>query len=152
MHFCTVKVNSRVMICTLSSTNWKHASELSTLRRFELIWKDWDKSAPINIVIIIINGVMAGGSIGRESDLRSKGQRFKPRQEHKNKFWEIFRVKYILYWHDSLSTCPTPVCMHTHKNDHVRTLKILYVVHVRVWWITERLGSAALAGAVTLLH
>ena len=26
---------------------------------------------------------------------------------------------------DSLSVCPTPVCIRTHKNDHVRTLKIL---------------------------
>ena len=27
---------------------------------------------------------------------------------------------------DSLSVCPTPVCVHTHTNDHVRTLKIPY--------------------------
>ena len=27
---------------------------------------------------------------------------------------------------DSLSVCPTPVCIRTHKNDHIRTLKILY--------------------------
>ena len=27
---------------------------------------------------------------------------------------------------DSLSVCPTPVCIPTHKNDHVRTLKILW--------------------------
>ena len=26
---------------------------------------------------------------------------------------------------DSLSVCPTPVCMRMHKNDHVRTLKIM---------------------------
>ena len=26
---------------------------------------------------------------------------------------------------DSLSVCPTPVCIRTHKNDHVRTIKIL---------------------------
>ena len=26
---------------------------------------------------------------------------------------------------DSLSVCPTPVCMRTHKNDHIHTLKIL---------------------------
>ena len=26
---------------------------------------------------------------------------------------------------DSLSVCPTPVCIRTHKNEHIRTLKIL---------------------------
>ena len=36
---------------------------------------------------------------------------------------------------DSLSVCPTPVCLRTHKNDHVRTLKIPQSMS-RVWWIT----------------
>ena len=26
---------------------------------------------------------------------------------------------------DSLSVCPTPVCIHTHMNDQLRTLKIM---------------------------
>ena len=40
MYFCTVNVNSRVMICTLSSAHWQQASKLSALRCFELIWTD----------------------------------------------------------------------------------------------------------------
>ena len=36
----------RAMICTLlSSAHWQQASKLSALRRFESIWKDWDKCA-----------------------------------------------------------------------------------------------------------
>ena len=35
---------------------------------------------------------------------------------------EFFRVKKCA---DLLSVCPTPVCICTHKNDHVHTLKIL---------------------------
>ena len=47
---------------------------------------------------------------------------------------------------DSLSVCPSPVCIRTHKNDHVRTLKkILSVVkgNVRVRWIMETLKDPA---------
>ena len=52
----------------------------------------------------------------------------------------------------------TPVCIRTHKNDHARTLAIMYVVHVKVWCrITETqkdpactLGGAALVAAVAL--
>ena len=29
-----------------------------------------------------------------------------------------------------------PVCIRTHKNNHVRTLNIQYVVHVRARWVT----------------
>ena len=36
MYFCTVNVNSWVMICTLSSAHWQQA---------ELIWKDCEKCA-----------------------------------------------------------------------------------------------------------
>ena len=43
MYFCTVNVNSMLMICTSSSAHWQQASKLSALQRFELIWKDWDK-------------------------------------------------------------------------------------------------------------
>ena len=55
--------------------------------------------------------------------------------------------------------CQTPVCTRTHKNDHVRTVKI-HVFHVRARWITEMrndpghalvgLGTAALAVDVAL--
>ena len=45
MYFCTVNVNSRVMICKLSSAHWQHVSKRSAVRRFELIWKDSDKCA-----------------------------------------------------------------------------------------------------------
>ena len=31
---------------------------------------------------------------------------------------------------DSLSVCPTPMCISTHKNDHVHTLKILWCMSV----------------------
>ena len=43
MHFCTVNGNCRVMICRLSSAYWQQASNLSSLRCFESIWKDWDQ-------------------------------------------------------------------------------------------------------------
>ena len=58
-----------------------------------------------------------GGSSGRASDSRSKDPRFEPRQEHKKDFWEFFLVKKCCA--DSLSVCPTPVCIYicTHKND-----------------------------------
>ena len=45
MYFCTVNVNSRVVICTISSAHWQQASKLSALWRFELIWKDGGKCA-----------------------------------------------------------------------------------------------------------
>ena len=66
MYFCTVDVNSRVMICTLSSTHWQQAS---TLRPFELIWKDWhalcihwngDNSFPLTYDIYWLNHLQFG--------------------------------------------------------------------------------------------
>ena len=48
--------------------------------------------------------------------------------------YELFRVKKCCA--DSVSVCPTPVCIRTHKNDHARTLKDP-VIHVRIRWITE---------------
>ena len=45
MYICTVKGNSRVMICTLSGAHWQQASNLLALRRFGLIWTDWDNRA-----------------------------------------------------------------------------------------------------------
>ena len=45
------KWNSRIMICTLSSAYWQQDSKRSALRRFESIWKDWDKNAPITTII-----------------------------------------------------------------------------------------------------
>ena len=45
MYLCKVNVTSRAMICTLSSADWRQASKLSVLRRFELIYNDWDKAA-----------------------------------------------------------------------------------------------------------
>ena len=38
---------------------------------------------------------------------------------------------------DSLPVYPTLVCIRTHKNAHVRMLKINLVVHVRVRWIMQ---------------
>ena len=52
MYFCTVNGNSRVMICTLSSAHWQQASKVSALRRFQLIWKHWDKCAYQYYIII----------------------------------------------------------------------------------------------------
>ena len=46
LYFCTVNWNSKVMICTWSSAHWQQASKLSSpSRRFQSIWKDWDKRA-----------------------------------------------------------------------------------------------------------
>ena len=42
MYFCTVNINSRVMIFTSIASISNKASKLSALRRFELIWKDSD--------------------------------------------------------------------------------------------------------------
>ena len=44
----------------------------------------------------------------------TKDPRFKPRQD---KFVRVFRSQKSCG--DSLSVCPIPVCIHTHKNDHV---------------------------------
>ena len=59
MYFCTVNGNSRVMTCTLSIAHWQQASKLSTLRRFESIWKDWNKCAyqcnNNTLILMIIN-------------------------------------------------------------------------------------------------
>ena len=50
----------------------------------------------------------------------------------------------------SMSVCPTLVCIRTHKNDHVRSFKILQsksefdpVVQVRVRWIAETRKDSA---------
>ena len=62
-----------------------------------------------------------GGSIGRASDSISKDPTFEPPQEHKKNNVEFFPSQKCCA--DSLSVCPTPVCVgdiRTHKNDHVR--------------------------------
>ena len=61
---------------------------------------------------------------------------------------------------DSLSVCPAPVCIiiRKHKNDHVRTLKIMQSMsefgglrtHEKTQHALVGLGSAALAVAVCL--
>ena len=99
-----------------------------------------------------------GGSIGRALNSRSKDPGFKPwpRQEQKNNWWEFFRVKKC--YADSLSECPTPVCIHTHTNRHVHTLKILLSMsefgglrkHKKTQHALVALGSAALVAAVAL--
>ena len=54
--FCTVNVNSRVMICTLNNAHWQQTSKFSALWRFELIWKDWDKYAhQYTVMILLLN-------------------------------------------------------------------------------------------------
>ena len=40
MYVCKENINSRVTICAFSSVHRQHASKISALRRFELIWKD----------------------------------------------------------------------------------------------------------------
>ena len=59
---------------------------------------------------------------------------------------------------DSLSVCPTPVCIRKHTIDHVRTLKIMWSMlefgglekHEKAQHAHVGLGSAALAAAVAL--
>ena len=59
---------------------------------------------------------------------------------------------------DSLSVCPAPVCIRTHKNDHVRTIKILLSMsdfgelrkHEKTHPALVGLGSAVLAADVAL--
>ena len=70
----------------------------------------------------------------------------------------FFRVKHVVL---TRRRCALPPCAYARIRMITRTLKILYVVHVRVLWITETrkektqnalvvLGSAALAAAVVL--
>ena len=55
---------------------------------------------------------------------------------------------------DSLSVCPTPVCIRTHTNDHVRTLQMSELGGLRkhgkdpALSALVGLGSAALAAAI----
>ena len=75
--------------------------------------------------IQITSELWRGGSVGRALDSRSKGPRLEPclRQEHKKILCEIFQIKNVV-----LTRCrcaQPPMCIRTHKNDHVRTLKIL---------------------------
>ena len=80
-----------------------------------------------------------GGSFGRASDLIFDNLRFEPHQEHK-KNWRIVPSQKCCA--DLLSVYPT-LLICTQKNDHIRTLKIMYdvvnvrLVRLRVWWITE---------------
>ena len=60
------------------------------------------------------------GSVGRASDTRAKDARFEGAED---KFVRVFPSQNCCA--DTMSMCPTPVCIHTHKNDRVRTLKIL---------------------------
>ena len=50
MYFCTVNVNSSLVICMLSSAHWQLASKLSALEHFELIGKI-EINAPVNLII-----------------------------------------------------------------------------------------------------
>ena len=49
MYFCTVNVNSREVICTLSSTHWLQSFQPCST--FELILKKIEINAPINVII-----------------------------------------------------------------------------------------------------
>ena len=59
---------------------------------------------------------------------------------------------------DSLSVCPTPMCIHIHKNDHIRMLNILWSMsefgglrkHEKSQHAHFGLTSPALAAAVVL--
>ena len=74
------------------------------------------------------------GSIGRPLDLRSKGLKVRIPSGAQEKC-VCFQGQNCCT--DSLSVCPTPVCICMHKNDHESALKD-HVVHIWVWWITER--------------
>ena len=74
-----------------------------------------------------------GGSIGMVvSDSRSELEdpKFEPSQEHKKNLWEFYWVKNVLT-HCRCSWTPVCILYSTHKNDHVRKLKIFTVVHVK---------------------
>ena len=55
-------------------------------------------------------------------DTKNLGFKPRPHQEHK-KTLRVFPSQKCCA--DSLSVCPTPMCVHTHTNDHIRMLKIL---------------------------
>ena len=42
MYCCPVTANSRLVIFTLNIAHWQKVSKLSSVRRFELVWKDRD--------------------------------------------------------------------------------------------------------------
>ena len=66
-----------------------------------------------------------GGSSGRASDSRFynvNDTELEPREEAQGKRNEVFRVKKVVL---TRCRCAQPVCIRTHKNDHVCTLKIL---------------------------
>ena len=79
---------------------------------------DISKSHDGHIVPVQLNVVgWRGGSLGRASDSRSKGPRFESRQEHKKQLWVFPSQKCA----NSLSVCPTPVCIYTHAQKWSRT-------------------------------
>ena len=53
MYFCTASVNSRVMICTLSSAHWQQASKIQPCGALNYFGKI-EINAPNSIMIIII--------------------------------------------------------------------------------------------------
>ena len=84
-----------------------------------------------------------------------KDPRFEARPEHKKSFESISESKFSECGLVG-SVCPTPMCIRTHKNDHVRTFKIP-VPHVgglrkheKSQHVLAGLGSSALAAAVAL--
>ena len=83
-----------------------------------------------------------------------KDPRFEPNQEHKKMFFPVKNVVLTRY-----RCCPTPVCIRTDKNDHVRSLSIMYSMsefgglrkhEEKNQYVLVALGSAALAAAVAL--
>ena len=79
------------------------------------------------------------------------------KEQHQNKIVSVFSSQ--KWCADSCSVCPIPrVCIRTHENNHVRTLKILLSMselggllkHEETQHALVGLGIAALAAAVAL--
>ena len=113
-YFCIVNGHSRVMICTWSSANWQQVSKLSALRRFDLIWKHWDKCA-YQYNTIQYNTIQYRELASRSNEFHN--QRFESRPEHKEHFWVFPSQNVVL----TCCRCVPPLCICTHKT--VRMLK-----------------------------
>ena len=116
---CSPKANFYVIIDNKDSVWWILYSEVTLCS-----W--WGCKPSINQSIN-----QAVGSVVRA--LRSKGRGFDSRQEHKKNLRVFLSQKGA----DSLSVCPTPVCIYMHAYERPCTHVKDHVVHVRIQWIME---------------
>ena len=99
-------------------------TSITTLTSLVRVWQD------VQVLTVVVG--VAQLVVCRAQDPKDRGSN--PVRSTR-KICEIFRVKNVVL--TRLSVCPTPVCIRTHKIDHVHTLKILWSLSLSVLWITE---------------